>query len=68
MLPARIEAESYARFSDTDPGVNQGASGSPYCNRADGVDQPLSNLRRVDRVKRVEGPKRCEHCRRILVI
>jgi hypothetical protein len=36
-LPARIEAESYVRFHDSDT-VDQGASGSPQCNRGDGVD------------------------------
>jgi len=36
-LPARIEAESYVRFHDSDA-VDQGASGSPQCNRGDGVD------------------------------
>lgn len=37
-LPARIEAESYARYGETDT-TNSGASVSPQCNRNDGVDQ-----------------------------
>lgn len=37
-LPARIEAERYVRFSELSPGSNQGAAGSPQCNRNDGVD------------------------------
>ena len=32
-----------------------------------GCHEQLSSVYR-DRLKRVEGPKRCEHCRRILVI
>ena len=32
-----------------------------------GCHEQLSSVY-VDRLKRVEGPKRCEHCRRILVI
>jgi uncharacterized protein len=32
-----------------------------------GCHEQLSSVH-VDRLKRVEGPKRCEHCRRILVI
>lgn len=46
VLPARIEAESYARFSDFDPTINHGASGSPHCNRNNGVDSQATSDQR----------------------
>jgi subtilisin family serine protease len=41
-LPARIEAERYVRFNET-TSTNFGASGSPACNRGDGVDIQATN-------------------------
>jgi len=36
-VPARVQAESYVRFPESDT-VNQGAAASPQCDRGDGVD------------------------------
>jgi hypothetical protein len=36
-VPARVQAERYVRFSESET-VNQGAAASPQCDRADGVD------------------------------
>ena len=38
VLPAQIEGEEYCGFSESTPGANSGASGSPQCDRGDGVD------------------------------
>jgi hypothetical protein len=37
LVPARIEAENYMRFNETDE-LNHGAAGSPQCDQRDGVD------------------------------
>jgi hypothetical protein len=37
VVPARIEAENYMRFNETDT-LNHGAAGSPQCDQRDGVD------------------------------
>lgn len=42
-LPARIEAEDYVKRWDTSHDNNQGRSGSPACDRGDGVDMETTS-------------------------
>ena len=66
-LAETVDAEYLELYEDLRPQKK----GIPAVALIDGVCQgcheQLSSVY-VDRLKRVEGPKRCEHCRRILVI
>jgi len=66
-LAETVDAEYLELYEDLRPqkkGVAAVALTDGVCQ---GCHEQLSSVY-VDRLKRVEGPKRCEHCRRILVI
>jgi uncharacterized protein len=66
-LAETVDAEFLELYEELRPqkkGVAAVALTDGVCQ---GCHEQLSSVY-VDRLKRVEGPKRCEHCRRILVI
>ena len=65
-LAATIDAEFLELYEDLRPQKKGVAAVALVDGVCQGCHEQLSSVY-VDRLKRVEGPKRCEHCRRILV-
>jgi predicted nucleic acid-binding Zn-ribbon protein len=66
-LAATIDAEFLELYEELRPQKKGIAAVALIDGVCQGCHEQLSSVY-VDRLKRVEGPKRCEHCRRILVI
>jgi predicted nucleic acid-binding Zn-ribbon protein len=66
-LAAAVEPEYLELYEDLRPQKKGVAAVELVDGVCQGCHEQLSSVY-VDRLKRVEGPKRCEHCRRILVI
>jgi len=66
-LAATVDAEYLELYEDLRPQKKGVAAVALIDGVCQGCHEQLSSVY-VDRLKRVEGPKRCEHCRRILVI
>jgi uncharacterized protein len=62
-----VDAEFLALYEELRPQKKGVAAVALIDGVCQGCHEQLSSVY-VDRLKRVEGPKRCEHCRRILVI
>ena len=65
-LAATIDAELLELYEDLRPQKRGVAAVALVDGVCQGCHEQLSSVY-LDRLKRVEGPKRCEHCRRILV-
>jgi predicted nucleic acid-binding Zn-ribbon protein len=65
-LAATIDAEFLELYEELRPQKKGIAAVALIDGVCQGCHEQLSSVY-VDRLKRVEGPKRCEHCRRILV-
>jgi uncharacterized protein len=65
-LAATIDAELLELYEDLRPQKKGVAAVALVDGVCQGCHEQLSSVY-LDRLKRVEGPKRCEHCRRILV-
>jgi uncharacterized protein len=65
-LVATIDPELVELYEDLRPQKKGVAAVALVDGVCQGCHEQLSSVY-VDRLKRVEGPKRCEHCRRILV-
>jgi predicted nucleic acid-binding Zn-ribbon protein len=65
-LAATIDAELLELYEDLRPQKKGVAAVELVDGVCQGCHEQLSSVY-LDRLKRVEGPKRCEHCRRILV-
>jgi predicted nucleic acid-binding Zn-ribbon protein len=66
-LAETVDAEYLELYEDLRPQKKGVAAVALIDGVCQGCHEQLSSVY-VDRLKRVEGPKRCEHCRRILVI
>jgi predicted nucleic acid-binding Zn-ribbon protein len=66
-LAGTVDAEYLELYEDLRPQKKGVAAVALIDGVCQGCHEQLSSVY-VDRLKRVEGPKRCEHCRRILVI
>jgi len=66
-LAEKVDAEYLELYEDLRPQKKGVAAVALIDGVCQGCHEQLSSVY-VDRLKRVEGPKRCEHCRRILVI
>ena len=66
-LAETVDAEFLELYEDLRPQKKGVAAVALIDGVCQGCHEQLSSVY-VDRLKRVEGPKRCEHCRRILVI
>jgi uncharacterized protein len=66
-LAETIDAEFLELYEELRPQKKGIAAVALIDGVCQGCHEQLSSVY-VDRLKRVEGPKRCEHCRRILVI
>jgi predicted nucleic acid-binding Zn-ribbon protein len=66
-LAETIDAEFLELYEELRPQKRGVAAVALIDGVCQGCHEQLSSVY-VDRLKRVEGPKRCEHCRRILVI
>ena len=66
-LAETIDAEFLELYEELRPQKKGVAAVALIDGVCQGCHEQLSSVY-VDRLKRVEGPKRCEHCRRILVI
>jgi uncharacterized protein len=66
-LAEAVEPEFLELYEDLRPQKKGVAAVALIDGVCQGCHEQLSSVY-VDRLKRVEGPKRCEHCRRILVI
>ncbi|MBA3363364.1 MAG: hypothetical protein H0T07_03045 [Actinobacteria bacterium] len=66
-LAQTVEPEFLELYEDLRPQKKGVAAVALIDGVCQGCHEQLSSVY-VDRLKRVEGPKRCEHCRRILVI
>jgi hypothetical protein len=66
-LAKAIDPEFLELYEDLRPQKKGVAAVALVDGVCQGCHEQLSSVY-VDRLKRVEGPKRCEHCRRILVI
>ena len=66
-LAGTIDPEFLELYEDLRPQKKGIAAVALIDGVCQGCHEQLSSVY-VDRLKRVEGPKRCEHCRRILVI
>jgi predicted nucleic acid-binding Zn-ribbon protein len=66
-LAETVEPEFLELYEDLRPQKKGVAAVALVDGVCQGCHEQLSSVYR-DRLKRVEGPKRCEHCRRILVI
>jgi predicted nucleic acid-binding Zn-ribbon protein len=66
-LAAAVDPEYLELYEDLRPQKKGVAAVELVDGVCQGCHEQLSSVYR-DRLKRVEGPKRCEHCRRILVI
>jgi uncharacterized protein len=67
VLAEKVDAEYLELYEDLRPQKKGVAAVALIDGVCQGCHEQLSSVY-VDRLKRVEGPKRCEHCRRILVI
>jgi uncharacterized protein len=67
VLAGKVDAEYLELYEDLRPQKKGVAAVALIDGVCQGCHEQLSSVY-VDRLKRVEGPKRCEHCRRILVI
>jgi uncharacterized protein len=67
VLAETIDAEFLELYEELRPQKKGVAAVALIDGVCQGCHEQLSSVY-VDRLKRVEGPKRCEHCRRILVI
>jgi predicted nucleic acid-binding Zn-ribbon protein len=66
-LAETVDAEYLELYEELRPQKKGVAAVALIDGVCQGCHEQLSSVY-VDRLKRVEGPKRCEHCRRILVI
>jgi predicted nucleic acid-binding Zn-ribbon protein len=66
-LAETVDAEFLELYEELRPQKKGVAAVALIDGVCQGCHEQLSSVY-VDRLKRVEGPKRCEHCRRILVI
>jgi predicted nucleic acid-binding Zn-ribbon protein len=66
-LAGTVDPEYLELYEDLRPQKKGVAAVALIDGVCQGCHEQLSSVY-VDRLKRVEGPKRCEHCRRILVI
>jgi uncharacterized protein len=66
-LAEKVDPEYLELYEDLRPQKKGVAAVALIDGVCQGCHEQLSSVY-VDRLKRVEGPKRCEHCRRILVI
>jgi predicted nucleic acid-binding Zn-ribbon protein len=66
-LAGTVDAEYLELYENLRPQKKGVAAVALIDGVCQGCHEQLSSVY-VDRLKRVEGPKRCEHCRRILVI
>jgi uncharacterized protein len=66
-LAEKVDPEFLELYEDLRPQKKGVAAVALIDGVCQGCHEQLSSVY-VDRLKRVEGPKRCEHCRRILVI
>ncbi len=66
-LAKEVDPEFLELYEDLRPQKKGVAAVALIDGVCQGCHEQLSSVY-VDRLKRVEGPKRCEHCRRILVI
>jgi predicted nucleic acid-binding Zn-ribbon protein len=66
-LAEKVDPEFLELYEDLRPQKKGIAAVALIDGVCQGCHEQLSSVY-VDRLKRVEGPKRCEHCRRILVI
>jgi hypothetical protein len=66
-LAKAVDPEFLELYEDLRPQKKGVAAVALIDGVCQGCHEQLSSVY-VDRLKRVEGPKRCEHCRRILVI
>jgi predicted nucleic acid-binding Zn-ribbon protein len=66
-LVARIDPELLELYEDLRPQKKGVAAVALVDGVCQGCHEQLSSVY-LDRLKRAEGPKRCEHCRRILII
>ena len=66
-LAETVDAEYLDLYEELRPQKKGVAAVALIDGVCQGCHEQLSSVY-VDRLKRVEGPKRCEHCRRILVI
>jgi predicted nucleic acid-binding Zn-ribbon protein len=66
-LTETVDAEYLELYEELRPQKKGVAAVALIDGVCQGCHEQLSSVY-VDRLKRVEGPKRCEHCRRILVI
>ena len=66
-LAEKVDPEFLELYEDLRPQKKGIAAAALIDGVCQGCHEQLSSVY-VDRLKRVEGPKRCEHCRRILVI
>jgi uncharacterized protein len=66
-LAETVDAEYLELYDELRPQKKGVAAVALIDGVCQGCHEQLSSVY-VDRLKRVEGPKRCEHCRRILVI
>jgi predicted nucleic acid-binding Zn-ribbon protein len=66
-LAKAVDPEFLELYEDLRPQKKGVAAVALVDGVCQGCHEQLSSVY-VDRLKRVEGPKRCEHCRRILII